>query len=1735
MPGFHDSRSPLTTSTVVTAGGAFAAVSPFSSSIEAIRAELHDVVRNIDAVMGAAQRAPSPITSRYCAAGASVSSPRAYRCGVENQDGGRRLHGSPTSCAAALALLRSRRESALPSSAELGPSSIYQPRPTPRADELGNGLPTSSLSAAMPVTTSLSSEGASTASAASETGTVLSATYAAALDYWRVSGRYTFRPMPKGQAELTAAPEAGAALKSAAASTPLEAPGADVHKAHAAASITYAPPAPLPYWKEQGATTSASFAGRAHTDTGILADTSVAAVPLSGALPAAASKATAPVHQGATFASPPWSPRVTLPVSCAAPTSSATASELLAPDCSRALQKSPPRTLVDDSHFPTTAPIPLPAPSSVTTLSARLAALRAADMAQRGSLLKQQKQREEWLHEEKRHVFSGLLASVAQDSALLTDDGLSAHRGSKMSSGKYFSTSGASVAHQQNVADSPGLQQSSVAVSRSATNATSDPSWLVCSPSPKRATSQTARTRQTQRVSRQQETSLIVSLAQQLQATREEVWRDVQDSVKRETPARQPPLPPPKTSGMASYTPPRLPEHHGRGIGDKSPFVFTTNTNRRSAAAVTTVSSQALSASAAPFDALQAQLSPSALTMATASGDVGAAESLAMDEELAMRERIAARRQRRSENVRAVHDRAAEHQKRYYERLSETRDRELAEHLRGEVARQTAVQAAAEARVAQVRAALPDQPELVTSDELFAIRLHAQQLERLREQVRQVVGQSPSSRVGTTSVPLVDELSATSPSSLSIPVIATSKSCNTAAPQREHIKEGVAPTVQQECNAADAQGDRQNPPAGIVAAAASAHANYSKVAIDPNTAGGEGCRSAGAPSASTQIPVCAAQEATPEHALLAHRVRPSSSAQDLAQKHAAELCQSRRATPAHHNRREVGKAVHEIVDGSVGGSLDEDWVTSTQLPPPFADGQVKAGLQAKTPSPSPVRPQSAAPSRLTSRADALDTEGLIQAMPAKSTVSTLANVAPSPTRSSHALAVSENDDAERDMLSSPPSGGYGDCGENETGSKPPDRTLSIQFTHLHVSPRRGTAWKDDSTVSDTSSSSSAWVPAPMLSLRASRSTSRTESCARLPASRTRSPLCNSRGSQSSSVPPRRAGAVSTGSSVLTSPRAITHSALLSKVADPLQTHRRAVQHEMDKRTVLRAQAALSKHGVVVDVQLAGRRVPSLVKLSKDGTELLFYLDRVEQVPLQTPCTSPQRSLPASSVRFAPLSPSSAAAVSHVPEGGNAPGMVSRAPQVSSSSSPTAARPPRFHPPWIPGAATPVASSMQPYKALVKMPPAGTLVKRKATAGRGGGAIAAPPRGFVQSSSQPQQQRLVATAPPQSGGAAPLPSPSPLRSQRAAPLLLRRDTSQSTASATRLMHVRELHHFPWAYSRVYVPFGVMGYERDLGLGGPRTWEDVRGVLCGPASFEVLRRYRCPLFAEVRGPLCAPYRVYVIIPEFKRIDVPQDAVLLVLDFQQRIDWVLFLLAMQRDVLDRGDSGNGGDGDVLTPRSNLNGNAARSPVLSYGRALWMLAAQRLQRARALQGMNPFDFERMWHTRPPAQHGSRRADGSSACGAPSMGTSSLAKGAAYSLAGGAAPTGRFAALPSTYRGHDRGARSNVRPSSTVFTSVPAGGRNDSLARRRDPGLGLGWEVPLATEVVGRRNHRGGGSFSRNSRQRTSSARPQASSTSRAGATVAPVTPQETSKPRFQLLKRVTRSLGVRSSRKGD
>jgi hypothetical protein len=635
-------------------------------------------------------------------------------------------------------------------------------------------------------------------------------------------------------------------------------------------------------------------------------------------------------------------------------------------------------------------------------------------------------------------------------------------------------------------------------------------------------------------------------------------------------------------------------------------------------------------------------------------------------------------------------------------------------------------------------------------------------------------------------------------------------------------------------------------------------------------------------------------------------------------------------------------------------------------------------------------------------------------------------------KSLRARVSSPVEDAEHDIISSSPSAGrqhHLDIIHNTSisssvggggGSLTPERLASIQSTRLHVSPTRGTAWQDgfasahsvshsarqSSLSSSTSSVSSDFMVPPDFARKggtrtlwsgqhlntlpqASRTATLRSSTPPFSSS-TCGPSSLSQVLQTPLVPPSVAATVAVpaaASAPLPSP---------PSPVDPLLTHRRVVQRAASRRTVLRAQTMLVEYGVSVEVQLAGRRLPAVVKLSKNKKELLFYLERfVEAAEARSqPSTPGTRSLvtsAASSVvgatsvmsesplaqqaRRSPTLPQSAQQQQH------RPGQLSPFRQrgslysVASSVSQHATAADRR-------TATPPATAPVKTKIMAGPPPPGFVKLPAGAAAAGYGVIPSPVLRLASAGAPQQPQRPFAVSPPARFGT---PSPPPPSITHPASILQPHadrlshsragsssydagDDSHAPRTPSRALvrrppstvRVRELHHFPCSYARVYVPYGVLGYEGDCGVGGPDTWEDVCGVLCGPAAYEVLRRYGCPLFASMRGRDYVPYRVYVIIPEFQRIDVPQDAVLLVLDFKQRVDWVIFLMAMQLSVVGGGSGERSADATPKRADEAVSASAtgdAQPSVLSYGRALWMLAVQRVQRARALRGSNPFE----------------------------------------------------------------------------------------------------------------------------------------------------------------------------------
>ncbi|KPA78494.1 hypothetical protein ABB37_06108 [Leptomonas pyrrhocoris] len=713
---------------------------------------------------------------------------------------------------------------------------------------------------------------------------------------------------------------------------------------------------------------------------------------------------------------------------------------------------------------------------------------------------------------------------------------------------------------------------------------------------------------------------------------------------------------------------------------------------------------------------------------------------------------------------------------------------------------------------------------------------------------------------------------------------------------------------------------------------------------------------------------------------------------------------------------------------------------------------VPSSYAEEMPSPPPAKPPTS-DARLPQGAEGSNTQNRTPASDANTLNKLGEELKRAPTMRATSRPSLPIEDAERDIVSSSPSAGrqqhrgsstpsdndsaLDEVADGGGGAWTPARLAAIQSTLLHVSPTRGTAWQDGfisahhnnygpSASSLSSSSSSSLPDYGVLSPFAPPTTTKQSAPQSQPLLRSASPS-NSLAHGPSSPPPTK--------SALNPPAPATAAvaaAAATSSGDPTLAYRRAVRHEANRRAVLRAQALLMEHGVSVEVQLAGRRLPAAVKLSKDKKELLFFLERMTEIspPLSSSSTPRARSLvtppPSSRSRPQPLLPGGARGP--MPDAGHWSTVVTARATGPESSVPSSS-PRRQRSPVSPrqqGALYSVAPSVLPRRGggddgrrgpplqpkLMAGPPPPNFVKLPPSAVRlpsnrvGAGAVhfaptnqpQHPPGRFNSAPLPPQVQRASPArfrTPAQSNPHPTLLPPAsdpPLNSRAAAPSsstsvrgaaavaaaaarTSRTPSPESTAlrlpTPPRTVHVRELHHFPCRHARVYVPYGVMGYEEDSGFGGPGTWEDVSGILCGPASYEVLRRYSCPLFAKVRGGDYVPYRVFVIIPEFQRIDLPQDAVLLVLDFRQRADWVLFLLAVQPSA-----AGHGGDLGT-TARDGMGSPTAasrstRTPVLSYGRALWMLAVQRLQRARALRGLNP--FESRTQTSPPQQRRGRQ-----------------------------------------------------------------------------------------------------------------------------------------------------------------
>lgn len=428
------------------------------------------------------------------------------------------------------------------------------------------------------------------------------------------------------------------------------------------------------------------------------------------------------------------------------------------------------------------------------------------------------------------------------------------------------------------------------------------------------------------------------------------------------------------------------------------------------------------------------------------------------------------------------------------------------------------------------------------------------------------------------------------------------------------------------------------------------------------------------------------------------------------------------------------------------------------------------------------------------------------------------------------------------------------------------------------------------------------------------------------------------------------------------PRSPRDSLIQHQSMEPVQLRQRDATARASQ---VQAVHVFSDRGLPVDVHIRGRHVPAVVRLSKDLSELQFLVGKIMR-SVQSTTTSQSGSLQSqrlTQASMAPLKPQPHCSSveqhrrplrppstlrGHSPPPPESPPPVTCqrqppsiapvGPHILSCYPNTASLAPearsiRQH---IPSSTQPVnRSPTLPHPVAVMRHPPGrhdTRIQSSPVPPSADGKVSSE-RGPSRPPKPPQHSTLSSQA--TAAGTPPnlLPHQMELSPSQMKPLQ-QTASRQSRANAhTRPSRIRELHHFPLKHARVYLPHSVLGYEAPHatrpGTCGPGSWEDVEGILCGPAAFEVLRRYACPLFAAVRYPEYHPYRVYVIIPEFMRIDNPREAVLLVLDFRTRPDMVAFVLAL---------------------------TSLRGRVLSYGRVLWLLAVRLIHRSRALRGLNPF-----------------------------------------------------------------------------------------------------------------------------------------------------------------------------------
>ncbi|ORC92627.1 uncharacterized protein TM35_000033800 [Trypanosoma theileri] len=142
----------------------------------------------------------------------------------------------------------------------------------------------------------------------------------------------------------------------------------------------------------------------------------------------------------------------------------------------------------------------------------------------------------------------------------------------------------------------------------------------------------------------------------------------------------------------------------------------------------------------------------------------------------------------------------------------------------------------------------------------------------------------------------------------------------------------------------------------------------------------------------------------------------------------------------------------------------------------------------------------------------------------------------------------------------------------------------------------------------------------------------------------------------------------------------------------------------------------------------------------------------------------------------------------------------------------------------------------------------------------------------------------------------------------------------------MRRVEEVHHFALLRSCCLCPFGSIGADSS---------REVGGVLCGSIARRLLRKLYCTFFTQLGE---SSYRVFLVSfnashhakgesTRSPRVINPNTSTLLVLQFRNRQDWAAFLMSA---------------GEATR---SLNGGVP----LTYGRALWILAAYLWQRRRS------------------------------------------------------------------------------------------------------------------------------------------------------------------------------------------